>query len=137
MKKRPLWLTWYSLYILCALFGFIPAPTGFWKIFCVGMSVIFFIPGALLIKWANDRSNTRTLKQIRTISLISLGGTMVLIMLNMASALMSELWGNIFYVLLILGSSPMICAQYWVLSLFGWACILMTTIYLLKEGSKK
>ena len=137
MKKRSLWLTWYSLYLVCALLGFIPEPTGLWKVICIGMSIVFFIPGGMLIKWANDRDKVATLRQIRNLSLIVLGLSMVLIWLNMASALVDKIWGDIFYILLVLGSSPMICAQSWVLGLFGWSCILMTTLYLLKERSKK
>ena len=137
MKKRSLWLSWYSLYIVCALLGFIPNPSGLWKIICVGMSIAFFIPGGMLIKWANDRDKVQTLRQIRNISLILLGSTIVMIWLNMASALVDKIWGDIFYALLVLVSSPMVCGQYWVLSLFGWSCILMTTLYILKERSKK
>ncbi len=133
MKKRPLWLTWYSLYILCALLGFIPEPTGFWKLVCVTAAILFFVPGWLLIKWANDRGDTKTLRQIRTISICSLALTMMLIILNMASVLMSAAWGKALYILLILGSSPMICAGYWSLSLFGWACLMVTTFYLSKK----
>lgn len=133
MNKRALWLIWYSLFILCALLGFIPDPQGFWKFCFVTLSVLFFVPGFCLLVWADRRDDVRALRQVRAISIGSLAATTVLIALNFASALMTELWGNILYGVLIVVSSPMVCGQYWVLSLFGWACILSTAVTMLKK----
>ncbi len=133
MGKRTLWLIWYSLFILCALLGFIPDPEGFWKFCFVSLSILFFVPGFWLLVWADRREDVRVLRQVRTVSILWLAATTVLIGLNFASALMTELWGNILYGALIVVSSPMVCGQYWVLSLFGWACILFTAIAMLKK----
>lgn len=133
MNKRALWLIWYSLFILCALLGFIPEPQGFWKFCFVTLSVLFFVPGFCLLVWADRRDDVRALRQVKNICIGSLVATTVLIMLNFASALMTELWGNILYGVLIVVSSPMVCGQYWVLSLFGWACILSTAVTMLKK----
>lgn len=133
MNKRALWLIWYSLFILCALLGVIPDPQGFWKFCFVTLSVLFFVPGFCLLVWADRRDDVRALRQVRAISIGSLAATTVLIALNFASALMTELWGNILYGVLIVVSSPMVCGQYWVLSLFGWACILSTAVTMLKK----
>ena len=131
MKKY--WLSWYSLLLICALLGFLPEPKGFWKFLCVTMSIVSFIPGGLLLKFAADRQDKKAIRRIRNISIVSLSLTVVLYTLNVASALMSKIWGDIFYVMLVVGSTPMICAQYWVLSLFGWAMLMWFAITLLRK----
>ncbi|MBE6925115.1 MAG: hypothetical protein E7466_07785 [Ruminococcaceae bacterium] len=136
MSKRKLVLIWYSLLLVCAIMGFIPEPDGLLKFLCVALSITPFIPAGLLLKWAKDRKDHRTIRQVRNISIISLSVTMVLFCLNVVSVLMSELWGTIFYVLLVIGSTPMICAQYWVIGLFGWACLMWSAITLLPRKKK-
>lgn len=131
MKKY--WLSWYSLLLICAILGFLPEPAGFWKFLCVSMSVISFIPGGLLLKYAYDRQNKKTLRQIRNISIVALSLAIVLYALNVVSVLMDKIWGDIFYVMLVIGTTPMVCAQYWVLSLFGWAMLMWTSITLLRK----
>ncbi len=133
MKK--LWLSWYSLLLVCAILGFLPEPIGFWKVFCVVIGIASFVPAGLLLKAAADRQDKSTLRRVRNISIVSLSLTVVLYALNVLSVLLSEVWGNVFYVLLVLGSTPMICMQIWVLSLFGWAILLWTSITLLKSDT--
>ena len=133
MTKRGLWLIWYTLFIICALLGFIPEPQGFWKFLFVLLSISFFVPGFLLLKWAADRGEEATLRQIRVIAFGSLCATVVVLLLNGLSVIMTDFWGNVLYGLLIIVSSPMVCGQYWVLSLFGWACIMLTAHSLLKN----
>ena len=136
MSKRKLALSWYSLLLVCAILGFIPEPKGLLKYFCVAVSITPFIPAGLLLKWAKDRADYRTIRQVRNVSIISLCVTMVLFCLNVASVLMSELWGTILYVLLVIGSTPMICAQYWFIGLFGWACLMWGAITLLPRRKR-
>ena len=131
MKK--LWLSWYSLLLVCAILGFLPEPAGFLKFLCVSLSIASFVPAGILLKYAADRQDKKTPRLIRNISIISLSLTVVLYGLNVLSVLMSEAWGYVFYAMLVIGSTPMICAQYWVLSLFGWAMLMWTAITLLKK----
>ncbi len=133
MNKKVLWLSWYSMLLLCAIFGFLPEPAGFWKVFCVALSILSFLPAGLLLKYAYDHDDKRTLRLVRNLSIGSLVLTVLLYTLNVLSALMTEVWGVVFYILLVIGSTPMICAQYWVLSLFGWSCLLWTAITMLKN----
>ena len=130
---RKLWLSWYSLLLICAILGFLPEPVGFWKVLCVSMSVLSFLPAGLLLWKGRKEKSKKTLRLIRNLSIISLSLTVVLYSLNVVSVLMSEVWGNIFYVLLVIGSTPMVCAQYWVVSLFGWAMLMWTSVTLLKK----
>jgi hypothetical protein len=41
--------------------------------------------------------------------------------------------GNLLHILLIIVSAPMVCGQYWVLSLFLWACLMIWAQKLLKK----
>ena len=133
MNKRTLWLIWYSLFIVCALLGFIHQPQGFWK-FCFGfLSVLFFVPGFWLVILADRRDDVRLLRQIRGISIGSLALTTLLIMLNFLSALMTDFWGNLLHGILVVVSTPMLCAPFWALSLFGWACIMVLSVTYLKK----
>ena len=133
MEKRRLWLIWYTLFIVCALLGFIPEPRGFWKFLLVCVSIGFFVPGFCLLKWADNRSDRQTLTIVRWIAFGSLCATVFLVILNGFSVMMSELWGDILYGLLVVVSSPMVCGQYWFLSLFGWACMMLTAHTMLKK----
>lgn len=132
MKK--LWLSWYSLLLICALLGFLPEPVGFLRFFCIVTALGSFIPGGLLLKFAAQRQDKKTLRQVRSLSILSLSVTVVLYGLNVASVLMGEAWGYVFHVLLTLGSTPMLCAQIWVLSLLGWATLLWSAVSLLKAA---
>ena len=41
--------------------------------------------------------------------------------------------GNFLYQVLIIVSSPMVCSRHWALSLFLWACLLITSHQQLKK----
>ena len=132
MSKRTLWLSWYSLFILCALAGIIPEPQGFWKVLFIIMGIGFFVPGGLLLKWADDRDRLETIRQVRLIAFLSLASTTVLICLNYVSALLPAVWGAIFHYALAVVSTPMFCGQMWIIGLFGWACLLSAAHSMLK-----
>ena len=73
------------------------------------------------------------IKLVRNLSLVSLITTTVLLVLNVMSVLASEAVGTGLYALLIFLSAPMVCSQYWALSVFLWACLLMVSLKLLKK----
>ena len=129
MTPKRLWLTWLYLFALCAALGFIPEPYGLVKAILVIAAVCFFIPGGLLLA----KGDRKTTKRIMLISGVSLILTMGLIILNFASALMSPIWGTILYILMGILTAPMLCGQYWILSLFGWACMLAAGMFKLME----
>ena len=133
MKKSYLFALWGGLFVLCAALGFIPSPGAALKILLTLLSVVFFIPGALLLRHAalNKDRNTATL--VRNLAAASLVLTLVLIIGNFFSVLGSARLGSILHTLLIIVSSPMICSQYWALSLFLWACLMISSIGILKQ----
>ena len=124
MKKWILYCIWGCMYILCAGLGFIQDPPTASKIALVIISLLFFVPGAMLL-WRGLRDNDRKeILRIRVISLSSLGLTLIVFVANLMSISAPKAVGDALYELLVLVSAPMVCSQYWVLSLFLWACLL-------------
>ena len=129
MNKKNLYYIWAGLFILTALLGFITEPNGLLKALMVMAAVGFFVPPALLLK----QGDMQDIKLVRNLSLASLITTTVLLVLNVMSVLASEAVGTGLYALLILLSAPMVCSQYWALSMFLWACLLMVSLKQLKK----
>ena len=125
---RTVYICWGILYALCFGFGFIPEAEGITAWAMTGLGVVFFVPGFMLLYLEQK-------KTVRLISAVSLIGTMVTIMLNFLAVNASTGTGDFLYVLLGLVSAPMFCARIWVLSLFLWACLLMSTF--IKFPNKK
>lgn len=130
MNKKTIFALWGVLFILCAGFGFVPAPAGAMKGLMTTLSVLFFLPPV----WLLYRADRETALLIRNLSLLSLGITLVTLILNFVLAVSSEFLGNVLHYILVIVSTPMICSGYWVLSLFLWACLLMVS---LKKTEKK
>jgi len=133
MKMKPIWLSWLYMFILCAVLGFIPEPTGFFKFLFALAAAAFFVPGFVLLAKADHRDDLKTIRIIRNIAIAALVLAVGLIMLNFASALMSKAWGIVLYYMMVVLASPLVCGQYWVLTLFGWACLMFYAISLLKK----
>ena len=127
MKNKSLLILWSILYVLCALLGFIPSPTGFLRVLLALFAVAFFVPAFALLYKALTRSNRKLLGFLRLVSALSLGLTLLALVANFLGVLASEAVGNLLYVLLVLVSAPMVCSGYWVASLFVWACLLFAT----------
>ncbi len=125
MKKTILYVLWGFLFLLCAGLSFIPEPTGLGKTLLVLLSLVFFVPGGLLLWTAVREKERKTLRLVRLLASLSLGLTLVVLLFNLVSFAFPEAWGTPLYVLLVLVSSPMVCSQYWVVSLFLWACLLL------------
>lgn len=134
MKNTKLfWLLWAAAYAVCTVCSFFPVAPGLLSSLFLLLSLGFFVPPGFLIYDAVKNKKPKTLKIVRNLSLISLGLTLVLILLNFATVTASKAWGLAMYCLLALVSTPMICSQIWVLGLFGWACLLMVCLKFLKK----
>lgn len=129
MQKRQLYFCWAGLFILTALLGFITEPNGFVKALLVLCALAFFVPPAVLLK----QGDVQDVRLVRNLSIASLVTTAVMLVLNVMSVLASEAVGTGLYALLVLLSAPMVCSQYWALSLFLWACLLMVSLKMLKK----
>lgn len=136
MKNKTLFALWGGLYILCAGLGFIPNPTGAGRVALILAALVFFLPGAVLLYHSGKAQDWKTIRIVRNLSLLSLGLTLVVLVLNFLSTGMSEGTGNLLYGLLVIVSSPMVCSQYWFASMFLWACLLMVSLSQLREKGK-
>ena len=133
MKDGKLYALWGVLYIFCGLLGFIREPNGFVTALLVLMAVGFFVPGAVLLYRGYKARNPGRIKAICAISLVWLVMTLVLLVLNFLTAGATALAGDLLYGFLVILSAPMFCGQAWVLSLFLWACLLMSGLSCLKK----
>ena len=123
MKKSTLFTLWAVLFVLCAALGFVPAPEGALRAVLTAVSLLFFLPPALLLK----NAGRETAALIRNLSFGSLLLTSLLLMANFLGAFGPEWLGDLLHGLLTVISSPMVCSGYWALSLFLWACLLMVS----------
>ena len=135
MTKTAWFTLWGGLFILCAGLGFIPEPVGFLRVVMIAMSIGFFIPPGCLLYGAYREKDRQTLRLIRNLSAGSLLLTLAALICNFLSLMAPEALGNFLYVILMFVSVPMICSQYWVMSLFLWACLLMVSLKFLKRKS--
>ena len=128
MKSQFLYALWVALFILCAGLGFIPEPAGVLRVLLTGLSILFFLPPAVLV-WKGRREKDRmALSLVRNLSIASLSLSVLLIIANFLTVFRSELLGDILHGVLVVVSSPMICSGHWAMSLFFWACLLISSL---------
>lgn len=124
MNKKLLFALWGGLYVLCAAIGFLPTADGALGILRTLLAILFFLPPLLLIR----TGEIQTLRLIRNLSAIWLVLTTVLIIGNFLTVGASLRLGNMLFALLAIISSPMICGQIWVVSLFGWSYLMFAAM---------
>jgi hypothetical protein len=130
MNQKTLFALWGGLYALCAGLGFIPAPAGVLKALLAVLAVAFFVPPLMIVY---GKSNRHTLQLVRNLAAWWLVLTTTLLVINFMSAAAPVHLGDLLYAVLVIVSSPMICGQYWVLSLFGWAFVMFAAMAQLKK----
>ena len=136
MTRKNLFVLWGVMFVLCAGLGFVPLNgnlTGVVQGLLTAVSVLFFLPPAVLVYRAEKSGDRDTLKLVRNLSLASLVLTLVLLVLNLVAAVGSQLLGNFLHGILVVVSVPMLCSGYWALSLFLWACLLMASLKFLRK----
>lgn len=130
MKKQILFALWGGLFLLCAGLGFLPEPAGAGRVLA---ALACFAPPAMLLYQAGKDADTHTLMLVRNLSALSLGLTLLLLIVNFLTALSSETLGTVVHYILAIVSSPMVCSGHWAMSLFLWACLLTVSRSLLKK----
>ena len=124
LKELVLYAVWLCLYILCVGLGTVEDVAGIGKVLFVLTSLIFFVPGVLLLVTGFQTKNKRILRRVRIVAICSLVLTVVVFCANVFAVAASSQLGSFLNDLLNLVSAPMFCSQYWVLSLFCWGCLL-------------
>ncbi len=128
MKKTYLYIAWFCLFLATTVLGSVEPGSKAMKAVMIALAICFFIPPGILLYQGISRGDRAQVILLRRISMISLGATFVLLVANFLSASASQQVGDVLYALLIIVSAPMVCSQLWVMSLFAWACVLMTTL---------
>ena len=124
LKELVLYAVWLCLYILCVGLGTVEDVAGIGKVLFLLTSLIFFVPGVLLLVTGFQTKNKRILRRVRIVAICSLVLTVVVFCANVFAVAASSQLGSFLNDLLNLVSAPMFCSQYWVMSLFCWACLL-------------
>lgn len=137
MNRKLLFALWAGLFIVCAALGFIPEVAGLYRALLTALSVLFFVPPALLLYQARRTEDLFSVKLVGCLSALSLALTLALLVANFLFALRSEALGTALHQVLVIVSSPMVCSGYWVLSLFLWACLLMASLMLYRQLRKR
>ena len=124
MKEILSYCAWVCLYILCVGLGTVEDAEGIAKVFFILTSLIFFLPGCYLLYLGHKEQKKPMLLRVRIVSVCSLALTMIVFCANVIAVSASKDMGRNLYDLLNLVSAPMFCAQYWIISIFLWACLL-------------
>lgn len=127
MKKSTLLLIWGISYIICAGLGFIPEPQGAVRAMLFLVSLLFFLPPAVLLYHGKTQGDKDAVRLVRGLSAASLGLTLVGLCGNILAALGGNELGDIMHILLGLVSTPMFCSNFWAVPLFLWAVLLITS----------
>ena len=133
MKKSSLYAAWGGMFLLCAGLGFISEPKGAARAALTVISLLFFCPPAALLWQARGEGDRPTAAIIRNLSAASLGLTAVLFCANILSTFGSDALGRFLHGMLTIVSAPMLCSGYWALSLFLWACLLVSSLAFLRK----
>ena len=123
-KELVLYGVWLCLYILCVGLGTVEKVEGVGKVLFVLTSLIFFIPGVCLLVMGINERNKKMVLRVRLIALCSLVLTVIVFCANLLAVTGSGETGAFLHDLLNLVSAPMFCSQYWIISIFCWACLL-------------
>ena len=129
LKNKVLYSIWAVLYILCVGLGTFENPQGLLKAALITIAVVFFVPGVLILTDAISRKDRRGILRIRIISAISLSLTLVTMVGFILTAATKSPAADVLYEVVILVSSPMVCGQYWLISLFLWGCLLSASFH--------
>ena len=135
MKKTVLYSLWGFFYLLCGLAANATTPNTAQTVALVLLGLLFFLPPVLLLVDALRKPDRKTLFILRLLSILSLSLTLGALVANIAVVNASDAVGNILFQVLIWVSVPMVCSQYYVLSLFLWGCLLFATLpgFILKK----
>lgn len=123
VKEILSYCVWLCLYILCVGLGTVEKVEGIGKVLFILTSLIFFIPGAYLLYLGKREENKKILLRVRIVSICSLLLTAIIFCANVVAVRADAGVGRTLYDLLNLVSAPMFCAQYWIISIFLWACL--------------
>ena len=133
MNTKPLYYSWLGLFALCAVLGFIPAPDSGTQGLGVIAAVLCFVPPAAIVWFGWKEKSWEDLRLVRNLAAGSLAMTVIAMIANFLTLAAPAWVGDLLYAVLVIVSSPMICGQFWIMSLALWAILLWSCMLLLKK----
>ena len=134
LSYKTLYMAWAAMFVLTAALGFaFPSAMGALLVLLRLISVVFFLPPAVILVRAKKTGAQFHVGLIRWLALASIILTAVLLVVNLLSALWPQWLGNALYAALVVVSAPMVCANHYALSLFLWGTLLAGTFYKVKK----
>ena len=127
MKQKTIYTVWGLMFILCCVLGFLTQRTAALDLVLTVLSMLFFVPGGLLLVDGYSRKDKKALRRLRIVSLCSLIFSLALLAASFASAKGSMELGNVLHYILGVVSTPMFCSSIWALPLFLWACLFIAS----------
>ena len=126
MNNTTLYYIWGGLYLLCALFGFLPDPEAL-RVFLLILSALFFVPPGWLLVNALRQGDKKLLKLLRYISGGVLAGAFLLLLAGILSVAAPEAVGTFLHILMNLLCPPIVTSGQFALCLFLWGCLFFAT----------
>ena len=123
VKEIISYCVWLCLYILCVGLGTVEEVAGIGKVLFILTGLIFFLPGVYLLYLGKAEKNKKITLRVRIVAICSLSLTMIVFCSNVIAVSADASVGRTLYDLLNLVSAPMFCVQYWIISIFLWACL--------------
>ena len=124
LKEIISYCVWLCLYILCVGLGTVEEVAGIGKVLFILTGLIFFLPGIYLLHLGKQEQNKKMILRVRIVAICSLALTMIVFSANVIAVSADASVGRNLYEMLNLVSAPMFCIQYWIVSIFLWACLL-------------
>ena len=133
LKEIISYCVWLCLYILCVGLGTVEEVAGIGKVLFILTGLIFFLPGIYLLHLGKQEQNKKMILRVRIVAICSLALTMIVLSANVIAVSADASVGRNLYEMLNLVSAPMFCIQYWIVSIFLWACLLSASLMKTKQ----
>lgn len=133
MKQKLLYILWGCLGVLCVGLGTLEFSDSLAQMAQILIALVFFLPGGILLYDALEAGDRKGILRIRWISILSLSLTLAALVAFILASARGSSAATWLYDVLILVSCPMVCGQYWLISLFLWACLLSATFAIKKD----
>ena len=130
-KKSVVYAVWAVWYLICMFLALGKTPVGWAMAPFVLVGLLFFVPPFYLLYLS--KKDAKTIKLVRTISIVSLATFVVLYALNIMSVNWSAAIGTALYYMMVVLCAPIMCGQFFIVSLYLWGCLLWACILMLKK----
>ncbi|MBR5021779.1 MAG: hypothetical protein IKY18_01050 [Oscillospiraceae bacterium] len=130
-KKTVVYVVWAVWYLICLFLSLGKPPVGWAKAPFVLVGLLFFVPPFYLLYIS--KKDAKTIKLVRTISIVSIATFVVLYALNLMSVNWSVTAGRVLYYLMVVFCAPIMCGQFFAVSLYLWGCLLWACVLMLRK----